>query len=102
MDSSILPFFQPRGIVVVGASTSPEKLGYGVARNLVASGFAGSIHFVGQRTGELFGRPIYDSVSKVPDPVDLAVLVVPANTAPDALRTCGTRGIRACIIESAG
>jgi acyl-CoA synthetase (NDP forming) len=35
MLSSLLPFFQPEGIVVIGASTSPEKLGYGVARNLV-------------------------------------------------------------------
>ena len=35
MNPSILPFFKPRGIVIIGASTSSEKLGYAVARNLV-------------------------------------------------------------------
>jgi hypothetical protein len=39
MDNSLLPFFQPKGVVIVGASTSPEKLGYGVARNLIQSGY---------------------------------------------------------------
>ena len=58
MDSSLTPFFQPKGVVVIGASTSPEKLGYGGARNLVASGYHGAIQFVSQKSGELFGRPL--------------------------------------------
>jgi hypothetical protein len=39
MNSSLLPFFQPQGVVVIGASTSPKKLGFGVARNLIQSGY---------------------------------------------------------------
>jgi acetate---CoA ligase (ADP-forming) len=73
MDSSLLPFFQPKGVVVIGTSTSPEKLGYGMARNLVQSGYPGAIHFVSQRQGQLFGQPLYADVSQVPEPVDLAV-----------------------------
>jgi acyl-CoA synthetase (NDP forming) len=38
--------FQPRGVVVVGASRNPAKLGYGVARNLIVSGYRGALHFV--------------------------------------------------------
>jgi acetyltransferase len=56
MDSSLLPFFKPKGVVIIGASTSPEKLGYGVARNLIQSGYQGVIHFISRRQGELFGR----------------------------------------------
>ncbi|MGC8856270.1 MAG: acetate--CoA ligase family protein [Anaerolineae bacterium] len=102
MDSSLRPFFAPRGVVVVGASTSPEKLGYGVARNLVQSGYAGAIHFVSQRAGQLFGRPIYTSLSEVPEPVDLAILIVPPSVTPESIRACAERGIHAAIIVSAG
>ena len=102
MKSSLLPFLSPRGVVVVGVSTSPEKLGYGVARNLVGSHYPGSIHFVGQKGGELFGRLLLPDLARVPDPVDLAVLVVPSLAMPEALRACGARGIHAAIVVSAG
>jgi len=102
MDSSILPFFRPNGVVVIGASTSPEKLGYGVARNLVQSGYPGAIHFVSQRQGELFGRPLYTDLSHVPEPVDLAILIVSPNATLQTIEACGRRGIRAAIIMSAG
>jgi len=102
MNSSLTPFFNPRGIVIVGASTSPEKLGYGIARNLIQSGYQGAIHFVSQKQGELFGRPLYTDLAQVPDPVDLAVLVVPNTTMPNAIESCAQRGIHAAIIVSAG
>ena len=101
-DASLIPFFRPRGVVVVGASSNPEKLGYGVARNLVNSGYDGAIHFVSQRPGNLFGRPVYTSLADIPDPVDLAVLIVPAPGVPGSLRDCGARGVRAAIIVSSG
>ena len=102
MPSSLKPFFNPRGVVVIGASTSPEKLGYGAARNLVYSGYTGAIHFVSQKTGELFNRPLYTDLSQVPDPVDLAILIVPAPATPETLEACGQRGIRAAIVVASG
>jgi acetyltransferase len=102
MSSSLSPFFNPRGVVVVGASTSPEKLGYGTARNLVYSGYTGAIHFVSQKSGELFNRPLYTDLSQVPDPVNLAVLIVPAPATPETLEACGQRGIRAAIVVASG
>jgi acetyl coenzyme A synthetase (ADP forming)-like protein len=102
MDDSLLPFFQPRGVVVIGVSTNPVKPGYGAARNVAQSGYKGAIHFVSQKSGELFNRPVRTSVAHVPDPVDLAVIVVPSPSAPEALEACGKRGIRAAIILSGG
>ena len=96
------PFFAPRGIAIVGASASPDKLGYGVARNLVNSGYSGAIHFVSHRAGNLFGRPVYPDLASVPDPVDLAVLIVPAPGMAAALQACAGRGIHAAIIMSSG
>jgi acetyltransferase len=102
MTPSLLPFFHPRGIVVVGVSQDPTKLGYGVARNLVQSGYTGAIHFVNPKGGALFDRPFLPDVRSVPDPADLAVLVIPAASVPGALRACGERGLRAAIIASGG
>lgn len=102
IDESLTPFFQPRGVVVIGASREPAKLGYGMARNLALSGYTGAIHFVNPSGGELFGRPIYPDVASVPDPVDLAVILTPAPSVATVLRQCGQRGIRAAIVSSGG
>ena len=102
MDNSLTPYFKPKGVVVVGASTSHEKLGYGVARNLIQSGYQGAIHFVSQKPGELFKRPIYTSLAEVPNPVDLAILIVPPKATPEAIEACGQRGIKAATIVTGG
>jgi acetyltransferase len=102
MSSSLTPFFKPRGVVIIGASASPEKLGYGVARNLIASGYQGAIHFVSQKSGTLFEHPLYTNLQDVPDPVDLAILIVPTQSTPQTIEDCAKRGIKAAIIVSAG
>jgi acetate---CoA ligase (ADP-forming) len=99
---SLKPFFAPLGVAVVGASNDAAKLGYGLARNLVQSGYQGSVHFVNVKGGRLLGRPVYSEISQVPDPVDLAVLLIPAVFIPQTLQACGERGIRAVIIASGG
>lgn len=95
-------FFSPRGIAIVGASADPMKLGYGVARNLIQSQYRGAIHLVNPKGGAIMGRPVSASLAEVPDPVDLAVLIVPAEAMPPALEDCGRRGIRAAIIMAGG
>jgi acetyl coenzyme A synthetase (ADP forming)-like protein len=99
---TIQTFFNPKGVVIIGASTSPEKLGYSAARNLVQSGYTGAIHFVSQKSGELFGHPLYTDLAQVPDPLDLAVLIVPAAAMPETLRACAKRGIKTAIVVTAG
>lgn len=102
IDPSLNPFFDPQGVVIIGASSDPTKLGYGLARNLVFSNYQGAIHFVNIKGGDLLNRPIHKSVADVPDPVDLAALLIPARFVAAALRDCGERGIRAVIIGSGG
>lgn len=102
MTNSLTPFFSPRGVAVIGASSKPHKLGYGVARNLTNSGYKGNIHLVNPKGGYLFGHEMLLSIAEIPDPVDLAILVVPAQAAPDTMRQCGERGIQATILVSGG
>jgi len=92
----------PRGVAVIGASQNPNKLGYGVARNLVVSGYPGAIHFVNPGGGYLFDRPLHPDVGSVPDPVDLAVIMIPAQSVPEVLEACGKRGIGFAIVGSGG
>lgn len=102
IDPTLKPFFDPAGVVVVGASSAPGKLGFGVARNLVQSGYTGAIHFVNPRGGRLLDRPVYASIAEVPDPADLAVIIVAAPLVPDALAQLGRRGICAAVVASGG
>jgi len=99
---SLIPFFAPKGIAVIGASQDPTKLGYGLARNLVQSNYQGTVHFINPRGGRLLGRPMIPSILDAPDPVDLAILLIPAPAVPQALHDCGRRGLKAAIIGSGG
>ncbi len=102
MQNSLIPFFNPRGVAVIGASSHPHKLGFGVARNIVQSRYPGAVHFVNLKGGHLFGHEMIASIAEIPEPVELAILVVPASFAPDTLRQCGLRGIKAAILVSGG
>jgi acetyltransferase len=77
-------------------------LSHGILKNLTLYGYQGGIYPVNPGAEEIIGLECYPDVSQVPDPVDLAVIVLPAPTTPDVLRACGERGIRAVIIISGG
>jgi acyl-CoA synthetase (NDP forming) len=100
--SSIAPFFTPQGVAVIGASADPAKLGYRLAHNLVDSGYRGGVYFVNPKGGSLLGREMIRTIAEIPDPVDLAVLLIPAQIVPQTLHECGKRGIRAVIVSSGG
>jgi acetyltransferase len=100
--TSLKPFFSPQGVAIIGASIDPRKLGYGLVRNLVQSGYQGAIHLVNIKGERLMGFPIYHHIQDVPDPVDLAVLLIPAPSTPGAIQECAQRGIKALIIAAGG
>ena len=102
IDPSLKSFFSPRGIALIGATQNPNKLGYGLARNLVQCNFQGEIHFVNPAGGTLLGKPMFNNILEVPDPVDLAILLIPAQGVPQVLHECGRRGINAAVIRSGG
>jgi acetate---CoA ligase (ADP-forming) len=94
--------FAPRGIAVIGASRDETKLGYGVARNLVNSGYDGAMCFINPHADQILGQRCYPSIDVAPDPIDLAVVIVPAALVPQTIEACGRRGIRWAIIVSGG
>lgn len=101
---SLTEFFTPDSVAVIGASTNPQKLGYAVLENLVAGGFSkrGTVYPINPKAEAILGLKAYPSVLEVPEPIDLAVIVIPYSQVPDALRTCGEKNIPAVIVISAG
>jgi len=95
-------FFQPNSVAVIGASRDPEKLGYAVLNNLKEGGFEGPLYPINPKAEEILGLEAYESVLDVPDPIGLAVIVVPAKIVPHVLRECGEKGISAVVIITAG
>lgn len=98
------PFFEPKSVAIIGASTSPGKLGYTVVENLVSVGYGerGKIYPINPKADELLGHKAYASVLEVPGEIDLAVIVIPYSYVPEALRECGEKKIPAAIIITAG
>ena len=92
--------FYPGSIAVIGASASPNKVGYSVLRNLLS--FPGDLYPVNPARTELFGRKTYSSVVDIQGPVDWAVIAVPARLVPGVLEECGEKGVRLAIIVTAG
>jgi acetyltransferase len=94
-------FIKPRSIAVVGAS---DRMDYGgrLLRNLVQGGFAGKIFPVNPRRTEVQGMPAWPDVASLPEPVDLAVVVVPTGAIANVIEACGKRGVPACAVITAG
>ena len=97
-------FFDPKSVAVVGASTSPEKLGYAVLENLVNGGYVnvGKIYPINPKADEILGQKAYPNLLDVPGEIDLAVIVIPYTYVPEVLEECGKKKIPAVIVISAG
>jgi acetyltransferase len=94
--------FSPESIAVVGASRSERKVGWEILHNLLAFRFKGRVYPVNPRAGSIHSIRAYPSVLDIPDPVELAVIVVPSAHVLRVVEEAGTKGIRALIVITSG
>ncbi len=94
--------FNPESIAIIGASRTEGKLGYAVLANVIESEFPGPIYPINPSADEILGRKVYPNLAAVPDPIGLAVIVVPAKYVMDALKECAENNVGAVIVISAG
>ncbi|OKI08026.1 acyl-CoA synthetase [Streptomyces sp. CB02923] len=105
---SVQRLLAPGSVAVVGTGRAPGGVGRSVLRNLLDSGYPGRVYAVNRAFPEggtrldPEGVPGHRSVSEIPEPVDLAVLAVPADRVPDVVRDCGEHGVRGLVILSSG
>ena len=92
----------PRSVAVVGASDDIKAPGGRVLRYLLSYGYSGEIYPVNPKRDLVQGRRAYASVADLPGRVDLAVIVVPAAAALEALRQCGELKVPIALVGSAG
>jgi acetyltransferase len=100
MTSTLAPFFSPSGVAIIGASQDPKKLSHGILKNMTLYGYQGGIYPINPKADQILGLPAYADIADVPDPLDLAVVVLPAPMTPSVLQACGERGLKAVIIIS--
>lgn len=95
--------FNPRGVVVAGASTHPGKFGFVALHNLLAGGFAGAVGIVKPDGEPVLGRSTVRSIAELPaDTFDLLVVCTPQAAVPDLLEAASSKGIRAVFMATAG
>lgn len=95
--------FEPRGIVVAGASTHPGKFGFVTLHNILACGYEGRVFATNRDGAEVLGVQCVPDIADVPEgEADLVVVCTPASANPDLLRGAAAKGITAAFLTSAG
>ena len=94
-------FFFPKSVAVVGASRKPGKVGYELLKNLLKF-YKGRVFPVNPSADFILGLRVFSSLSDVPEPVDLVVVVVPARIVPQVMIDAGRKGVKAAIVISGG
>jgi acetyl coenzyme A synthetase (ADP forming)-like protein len=96
------PILKPRSIAVVGASRRPGSIGRELVHNLIEFDFGGKLFPVNPKADFIHSIKAFPSVSAIPDPVDLAVIVVPREQVLDTVDDCGKKGVKGLVVITSG
>ncbi|MER6013613.1 bifunctional acetate--CoA ligase family protein/GNAT family N-acetyltransferase [Streptomyces bluensis] len=101
---SVQRLLAPGSVAVIGAGRTPGGVGRGVLAGLRDAGFTGRLYAVNRavQDKELNGVPAYRSIREIAEPVDLAVVAVPAEHVPEVVAECGEHGVQGLVVLSAG
>ena len=99
---SLQAILAPRSVAVVGASRVHGTIGRAILDNLIRDGFRGQIYPINPEATELAGRKCYPSIADVGQPIDLAVVAVPARAVERVIAECAAVGVRGVVVISAG
>ncbi|HEY3155957.1 MAG TPA: acetate--CoA ligase family protein [Candidatus Eisenbacteria bacterium] len=96
------PLLKPRSVAVIGASRRRDSIGGAILHNLIDQGFQGPVYPVNPNATHVQSIAAYPSVNAIAGPVDLGVIVIPAEHVVEAATSCGEKGVKALIVISAG
>ena len=100
--ASIAAILRPGSIAVVGAGRHPENIGHQVLRSLVVGDFSGTVYPVNPSARAVCGVPAFPALSSIPEPIDLAIVAVPAPAVPRVIEEAASSGVRAVTVITAG
>jgi acyl-CoA synthetase (NDP forming) len=102
-DDAFRALFEPRGVIVAGASTHPGKFGFVALHNILSSGYPGRVGATNLEATPVLGVETVRTVDELPEgPWDLVFVCTPAGANTELLRACARRGVRAAFLTSAG
>lgn len=93
---------KPKSVAVIGASTSPGKLGHEIMKNILDSGFKGAVYPINPKAAAILDIPCHVSVKDIAEAPDLAVIIIPARFVPQAVQECGEAGVKGVVIITGG
>ena len=99
---SVQALLSPAKVVVIGVSRREDSVGQLLVRNLLASGFTGSLYAVHPVVDEIAGIPAFRSVAQAPGPIDLAIVTAPIDSVHEIVTDCASAGVRALEVISSG
>jgi acetyltransferase len=102
VDDVITGLLRPKSVAIIGASTTPGKIGHTVVKNLVESGYKGGIYPVNPSADEILGYKCFPSILDIPGNVDTAAITVPAKYVHDVIKDCGKKGVKGLIVITSG
>src|SRR5258708_37155186 len=94
--------FEPRSVALIGASADPSSISARPLRLLRQHGYLGALYPVNPKYQELSGLKVYPSIGGVPEPVDLALVVVPASAVAGVLAECAAAGVGCAVVITSG
>jgi acetyltransferase len=100
--NDLTSIFTPRSVAVIGASSSPEKLGFQILKNIRDAGFKGAIYPVNPKATSILDLRCHASVGAIEGSPELAVVIVPAGVVPATLAECAKKGVKGAIVISGG
>ena len=100
--NALKSFFKPAAVAVVGASRKRGSIGGEIFRNLLRYGFEGPVYPVNPNSRVIQSVTAYPTIGEVPGPVELAIIVVPAEQVIDAAASCARKGVKSLVVISAG
>jgi acetyltransferase len=95
-------FMRPKAVAVIGATEKAGAVGRTILWNMISSPFGGTVYPINPKRPSILGIKAYPSLEHVPDQVDLAVIVTPAETVPGVIHECAEHGVKGAIVISAG
>jgi acetyl coenzyme A synthetase (ADP forming)-like protein len=93
---------RPKSIAVIGASRTPNTIGWQILDNLLRFGFNGPLYPVNPKAEVIHSIRAYPTVRAIPDPVDLAIVVVPKHLVQGVAEECGQKGVKGLVVITAG
>lgn len=100
--SSLDAIFSPESVAIIGASSTPGKVGHDIFANILRGGYKGTLYPVNPRARSILSVRTYPTISDIPDSVDLAMIILPPRASLAAVEESIIKGVKGIVIVSAG